>query len=71
MGINANHSDVCSELIWKPTESRREHHEKLREAIKNGKLTVLEYLVKCKGYSEEHALILEPTFKCVILKEMT
>jgi hypothetical protein len=63
MGINARCSDVKTELIERVTHSREDLERELRNQIRQGRLSVMDYLKKQKGYKSEHARVLEPKFR--------
>lgn len=66
MGINARYSDARTELTERVTFSREEAERALRNRIRKGDLSVIDYLTKHKGYREEHAQALEPKFRAAI-----
>jgi hypothetical protein len=63
MGINARCSDVKTELVERVTRSREDLEWDLRNQIRQGHLSVMDYLTNHKGYKPEHARVLEPKFR--------
>ena len=55
MGINARCSDVKTELIERVTHSREGLERELRNQVRQGRLSVMDYLTKHKGYKPEPA----------------
>jgi hypothetical protein len=69
VGINARCSDVNTELVERVTRSREDLERDLRNQIRQGRLSVMDYLTKHKGYKLEHARVLEPKFRRSIYEE--
>ncbi len=67
MGINARYSDGPTDLVERATSDRDERDRSLREQVRLGHLSVLDYLTQHKGYSREHAEALEVRFREAIL----
>ncbi len=63
MGINARCSDVKTDLVERVTRSREDLERDLRNQVRQGRLLVMDYLMKHKGYKPEHAQVLEPKFR--------
>jgi hypothetical protein len=63
MGINARCSDVKTDLVERVTRSREDLEQDLRNQVRQGRLSVMDYLTKHKGYKPEHARVLEPKFR--------
>ncbi len=68
MGVNARFSDVESELVDHVTGSRDSFDRSLRERIRAGEMTLLEYLTQYKGFTVEHAVKVSPRFEEVIFR---
>ncbi|HYF88241.1 hypothetical protein [Azospirillum sp.] len=68
MGINIRFSDAKSELMEHITISREEHERSLRDQIRAGKMSMLDYLMQYKGFRKEHAEKLIPSFEKVIFR---
>lgn len=66
MGINIRFSDAKSDLMEHITISREEHERNLRDQIRAGKMSMLDYLMQYKGFRKEHAEKLIPSFEKVI-----
>ena len=62
MGINARCSDVKTELVERVTRSREDLERELRDQVRQGRLSVMDYLTNHKGYKPEHARVLEQAF---------
>jgi hypothetical protein len=63
MGINTRCGDVKTGLIERVTCSREDLERELRDQVRQGRLSVMGYLTKHKGYKPEHARVLEPKFR--------
>lgn len=68
MGINARFSDATSELIEHITSSREEYERSLRDQIRAGEMSILDYLIQYKGFRKDHAEKLVPRFEKAIFE---
>lgn len=66
MGINARCSDAPTELVKRATLNREARERDLRNQIVQGRMSVMDYLIKHKGYKTEHAAMVEPQFRRAI-----
>lgn len=66
MGLNARAWENPTELVVAVTERREAREAVLRERIRAGELPLMTYLTEYKGYSAEHAALLEPQFRAAI-----
>lgn len=66
MGINIRFSDAKSELMEHVTVSREEYERGLRDQIRAGKMSMLDYLIQYKGFRKDHAEKLIPRFEKAI-----
>jgi hypothetical protein len=66
MGLNARAWENPTDLVLSVTERREARESALWERIRAGELTLRSYLTEYKGYSAEHAALLEPQFRTAI-----
>lgn len=62
MGINAKNADYESQLAVRITRERGDRERAVRERVRKGEVTLDWYLVKHKGYREEHLARIRPRF---------
>lgn len=67
MGLNARAWENPTELVLSVTQRRDAREAALRARVRSGDLPLLTYLTEYKGYSAEHAALLEPRFRAAIL----
>lgn len=69
MGVNARTADNPTALVERITASREAADIATRARVRQGELSVEDYLVRYKGYSLAHAAELAPRFRRSIFEE--
>lgn len=66
MGVNARNGDYRTAADRRVTESREAREAALREKVRNGLLSLDDFLTKFKGYKPEHAQRVRAQFQMAI-----